>query len=89
MAGRTDHFTRDAQHACRGYISMGVSPYIRRMQEQGYAHIAEEGTKNDKDKNATAVGIAAAQRALAAYNLPDPGAVNETIAPALPAGDDV
>lgn len=70
MPARTDHDRRDAQHAVRATVSMELGRYVRRIVEEAYAHIEQEATEHDdRDVDWSAVGIAAAHRALASYGI--------------------
>lgn len=71
MPSRTDHDRRDAQHACRATIAIEIGRYLRRVTEAGYAHIEETVTALEGDEHVdhTALGIAAAHRALASYGI--------------------
>lgn len=70
MPSGSDHVRRDAEHAARSDIRVQVMRYIRRMDEEAKAHIAEaiaaaEATGGVVD--GTAIGKAAAARAISVY----------------------
>lgn len=71
MPARTDHDRRDAQHAVRATLAVEIGRYVRRITEEAYAHIEQEATEHDGDRPVdwTAVGIAAAHRALGSYGI--------------------
>lgn len=70
MPARTDHDRRDAQHAVRATVAMEIGRYVRRIVEESYAYIEQEATEHDGGTvDWSAVGIAAAHRALASYGI--------------------
>lgn len=72
MPARTDHDRRDAQHAVRASIAIELGRYVRRITEEAYTYIEQEATEHDHDGEVvdwSAVGIAAAHRALASYGI--------------------
>ena len=87
MPARTDHDRRDAQHAARATIAVAMGRYVRRLTEAAYAHVEEVATsEHDGEIDWSAVGAAAANRALAAYGVTQVNAAVDV--PALEAGDD-
>lgn len=92
MAARTDHDRRDAQHAVRATVAIEMGRYIRRIQEEAYAHIEQEAAEHDgrTDIDWSAVGIAAAHRALSSYGIVvGPQRAIDAAPVALEAGADV
>lgn len=89
MPARTDHDRRDAQHAARATIAIAMGRYIRRVTEEAYAHIEQEATEYDGSDalDWSAVGAAAANRALSSYGVTQAERAIEGTA-ALDAGDD-
>ncbi len=74
MPARTDHDRRDAQHSARVAVAEAFGRYIRRVTEEAYAHVEEAAAKYDgsEDVDWSAVGRAAAHRALTAYGVTVP-----------------
>lgn len=79
MPARTDHDRRDAQHAARGVIAIAMGRYIRRIQEEAYAHIEQAATEEHDDIDWSEVGAAAANRALRSYGVAAPGALVDAV----------
>jgi hypothetical protein len=70
MPARTDHDRRDAQHAVRATVAIEIGRYVRRIIEEAYAHVEQEATEHDgREVDWSAVGIAAAHRALSSYGI--------------------
>lgn len=88
MPSRTDHDRRDAQDACYATIVLHMRPYIRRMNEEARAIIEQEAADYDGSDPVdwTAVGEAAAYRALTSYGVKLPDRKVEHIAATLTAG---
>ena len=75
MPARTDHDRRDAQHAARATIAIAMGRYIRRITEEAYAHIEQAATEHDGGSHDwSAIGTAAADRALSSYGVVTPAA---------------
>lgn len=72
MPARTDHDRRDAQHAVRATVAIEIGRYVRRIVEEAYAVIEQEAADYEhdgRDIDWSAVGIAAAHRALSSYGI--------------------
>lgn len=70
MAAVTDHDRRDAEHAARCEISIQISRYIRRLNEEAKAHIKQEIARAEHENrtiDGTKLGREAARVAAAAY----------------------
>lgn len=70
MPSGSDHTRRDAEHAARSDIRVQVMRYIRRMDEEAKAHIAEAIAKAEAtgaDVDGTSIGKDAAARAISVY----------------------
>jgi len=66
----SDHVRRDAEHAARSRIRVQIMRFVRRMDEEAKAHIAEAiaaAEVNGDPVDGTAVGEDAAARAIAVY----------------------
>lgn len=74
MPARTDHDRRDAQHSARVAVAEAFGRYIRRVTEEAYAHVEEAAAAYDgtQDVDWSAIGRAAAHRALTAYGVTVP-----------------
>ena len=71
MPANSDHIRRDAEHAARMEISILVSKFIRRMQEDAKAHISEAissaGSRGEGVIDGTQIGRKAAETAISNY----------------------
>lgn len=70
MASASDHIRRDAEHAARMDIRVQIARFIRRMDEQAKAHIAEalaEAEATGASVDGLALGREAAALAIASY----------------------
>ena len=70
MPSVSDHVRRDAEHAARADIRVQISRFIRRMDEQAKAHIAEAlaaAEASGEPIDGLAIGREAAAQAIAVY----------------------
>lgn len=85
MPSVSDHIRRDAEHAARSDIRVLILKYVRRMDEQAKAHIAEAiaNAEPGAELDGTRIGRDAASKAIAALIAPEPfEALEGTAAPA-------
>ncbi len=90
MPARTDHDRRDAQHAARATVAIAMGRYIRRITHEAYTEIEEVATRDHiGDVDWSAVGTAAANRALTSYGVIEApaGAIDGSAVALEPGGD--
>lgn len=70
IASVSDHVRRDAEHAARSEIRVHIMRYVRRLDEQAKAHIADAiaaAEASGEPVDGLEIGRAAADRAIAIY----------------------
>ena len=66
MPAHSDHVRRDAEHAARSEVAIVLSKYVRRLNEEAKAHIAQKLAAGQVT-DGTQLGRDAAQAAVSSY----------------------